>query len=257
MDLLTEERHSRSKLEAAVARELLALRQEIAKCQCANGNGGHTQTINQGSLTNDTKTLEKEIIHLKREQELLKIEVADLVQNNTVLKDKVVLLERNLTTMHNKQCDLNFRNETSHLEKVLQITNNKLNTVINNADARTQDFIALFQKFTGLEQNHTELKDNFILLQRNFTMDNTQCYLNFRNETSHLAKALQITNNKVNTITSDANARKQDFIALFQKVQSTEQRLENSRKSLEASQNMTFLKLQKEIINGGKSKILD
>jgi hypothetical protein len=37
MDLLTEERHSRSKLEVVVARELLALRQEIAKCQCANG----------------------------------------------------------------------------------------------------------------------------------------------------------------------------------------------------------------------------
>ena len=34
MDLLIEERDSRSKLEAAVKRELLALRQEIAKCQC-------------------------------------------------------------------------------------------------------------------------------------------------------------------------------------------------------------------------------
>jgi UDP-N-acetylenolpyruvoylglucosamine reductase len=77
-----------------------------------------------------------------------------------------------------------------------------------------------------------------------------------RNETNHLSKALQITNNKVNAITNDANARKQDFIALFQKVQSTEQRLENSTKSLEASQNMIFLKLQTEITNGGKSKIL-
>jgi hypothetical protein len=67
MDLLTEERHSRSKLEAAVARELLALRQEIAKCQCANRNGDHIQAINQASLSNDTKVLEEEIIHLKRD----------------------------------------------------------------------------------------------------------------------------------------------------------------------------------------------
>ena len=99
------------------------------------------------------------------------------------------------------------------------------------------------------------MKDNVIQLERNFTTEHTKCYLNFRNETSHLAKALQITNNKVNAIINDANARKQDFIALFQKVQSTEQRLENSTKSLGASQNMTFLKLQTEIINGGKSKI--
>ena len=182
MGLLTEERRSRSKLEAIVAQELLALRQEVAKSQCGNGNGGHIQINNQGSMTNDTNKLKEEIIHLKRDHELLKIEVAELVQNNTELKDKVVLLVRNLTTMQNKQCDINPRNETSRLEKALQITNNKLNAVTN-----------------------------------------------------------------------DANARKQDFIALLQKVQSTEQRLENSTKSLEASQNMTFLKLQKEIINGGKS----
>jgi hypothetical protein len=295
MDLLIEERSSRSKLETAVAQELLAVRQEIAKCQCRNGNGGHTQTINQGSPTNDTKTLEEEIIHLKRDQALLQTQVASIMENNTVLKDKVMLLERSLHTMKNTQCDLNIRNQTSHLEKELQITDNKLSAVMNEANARKQDFIALFQKFTGLNQNYTTLKDNVILLERNistmtnsrnqsfsalsekvagliqhntvlkdnviqlernFTMENTKCYLNFRNETSHLVKALQITNNKVNAITNDANARKQDFIALFQKFKSTEQRLENSTRLLEASQNMTFLKLQMEIINGGKSKIL-
>ena len=177
-----EERRFRSKLEAAVTRELLALRQEITKCQCGNGNCGHTQTINQGSLTNDTKPLEEEMIHLKRDHKLLKTDVVGLIQNNTELKDKVALLERSLTTIQNKQCDLNLRNETIRLEK-----------------------------------------------------------------------ALQITNNKLNAITNDANARKQDFIALLQTVQSTEQRLENSTRSLEASQNTTFLKLQQEIFNGGKS----
>ena len=181
MDLLIEERDSRSKLEAAVKRELLALRQEITKCQCGNGNGGHTQIIDQGSLANDTKTLEEEIIHLKRDQELLKTEVAGLIQNNTVLKDKIELLEQNLTTMENTKSDLNFRNETNRLEKALQMTNNKLNAVTNDVDAR-----------------------------------------------------------------------KQDFIALFQRVQSTDQRLENSTKSLEASQNRSFVELQKEILREGK-----
>jgi hypothetical protein len=362
MDLLIVERRSRSRLETAVAQELLALRQEIAKCQCGSGNGGHTQTINQGSLTNDTKSLEEEIFHLKLDKALLQTQVASLMQNNTILKDKVILLERSLHTMKNTQCDLDIRNETSHLEKTLQITDNKLNAVINDANARKQDFIVLLQQFIGLNQNHTilkdnviqlernistmsnsgnqsfivlsekvagliqnntVLKDNIIQLERNFAMENTKCrnetshleralqitnnklitakneansrnhsfialsekvagliqnstvlkdnvlqlernftmehtkgYLSFRNETSHLSKALQITNNKLNAITNDANARKQDFIALFQMVQSTEQRLENSTKSLEASQNMTFLKLQTEIIRGGKSKNL-
>jgi len=57
--LLTEERRSQSKLEAIVAQELLAFRQEIAKCQCGNGNGGHSLINNQGSFTNDTKYWKK------------------------------------------------------------------------------------------------------------------------------------------------------------------------------------------------------
>ena len=95
MGLLTEERRSWAKLEAIVAQELLALNQEVTKCQCGNGNGGHSQINNQGSLTNDKKSLKEEIIHLKREQELLKTEVAEIVKNSIVLKDRVVLLERN------------------------------------------------------------------------------------------------------------------------------------------------------------------
>jgi hypothetical protein len=156
-------------------------------------------------------------------------------------------LERNLT-MENTKC----RNETSQLEKALQITNNKLNA----ANSRNQSFIVLSEKVAGLIQNSTVLKDNVKQSEQNFTMNNTKCCLNFRNETSHVSKALQITNNKLNAVTNDAIARKQDFIALFQKVQSTEQRVENSTRSLEASQNITFLKLQTEITNGGKSKIL-
>ena len=258
MDLLTEERHSRSKLEAAVARELLALRQEIAKCQCANGNGGHTQAINQASLSNDTKVLEEEIIHMKREQALLQTQVAGLMQNNTVLKDKVMQLEQNLTTLRNTDFSLDVRNQTSHLEKALQIANNKLNAVINDANARKHNFSVMSQQVAGLMQVSTVLKDNVLQFERNLSaMEKTKCCLNFRSETSHLEKALQITNNKLNAVTNDVDARKQDFIALYRKVQSTEQLLENSTKSLEASQNMTFFKLQKEIINGGKSKILD
>jgi predicted RNase H-like nuclease (RuvC/YqgF family) len=152
MGLLTEERRSRSRLEAIVAQELLALRQDIAKCQRGNGNGGNSQFNNQGSLANDTKVLKEEISKLKRDHELLKTEVAGLMQNNTVLTDKVMELKRNLTTIQNMQSELTLRNETSHLEKELQITNNKLNAVTNEVDARKQDCIALSERFN--QQNN-------------------------------------------------------------------------------------------------------
>ena len=103
-------------------------------------------------------------------------------------------------------------------------------------------------------QNNTVLRDKVMELKQNLTTIQTmQSELTLRNETSHLEKELQITNNKLNAVTNEVDARKQDCIALSEKVQSTEQRLENSTKLLEAKQNMTVLKLQKEISRGGKS----
>jgi hypothetical protein len=52
-------------------------------------------------------------------------QVAGLMRNGTVLTDNVLQFERNLSAMEKTKCCLNFRSETSHLEKALQITNNK------------------------------------------------------------------------------------------------------------------------------------
>lgn len=49
-------------------------------------------------------------------------------------------------------------------------------------------------------------------------MENTKFSLKLRNETRHLAKALQITNIKVNAATNEAILRNQTFIALSEKV---------------------------------------
>jgi flagellar biosynthesis chaperone FliJ len=128
-----------------------------------------------------------------------------------------------------------------------------LNAIINNANARNQDFIVLLQQFIGLNQNHTilkdnviqlernisttaisrnqsfivlsekvagliqnntVLKDNVIQLERNFTIENTKC----RSEISHLERALEITNNKLIRAKNESNYRNQSFIALSEKV---------------------------------------
>ena len=175
------------------------------------------------------------------------------MQNNTMLKGKDIRLERSLHTTKNRQCDLDIRNETSHLEKALQITDNKLNAVINNANARNQDFIVLLQQFIELNQNHTilkdnviqlernistmaisrnqsfivlsekvaglvqnntVLKDNVIQLERNFTIENTKC----RNETSQLERALEITNNKLITAKNEANSRNQSLLRCLKRL---------------------------------------
>ena len=68
-----------------------------------------------------------------------------------------------------------------------------------------------------------------------------------RNETHRLELELQITKNKLSSVENDVNARKQDFIALFNKANSTKHELEHAKLSIDNTmakyQNQTLLKM--------------
>jgi spore maturation protein CgeB len=89
------------------------------------------------------------------------------MQNNTALKDKVALLEINLTTLQNRQCDLDIRNQPIHLEKALQITDNKLNEVINDANVRKQDFMTCVSVILALQKTCVSV---ILVLQRHVSL---------------------------------------------------------------------------------------
>jgi hypothetical protein len=75
-----------------------------------------------------------------------------------------------------------------------------------------------FLNHTSLEKNFFQLQQKLASLERLKGVANLGMIIDARNETNRLELELQMTNNKLSVVENDVSARKQDFIALFNKV---------------------------------------
>lgn len=64
---------------------------------------------------------------------------------------------------------------------------------------------------------------------------NLQTILNLTGDVTRWEHELQITNNRMNSIANDVSARKQDFIALFNKAELTDRNLDLALKTIETN----------------------
>ena len=113
---------------------------------------------------------------------------------------------------------------------------------------------SLHSKFEQLQLNHTSLEKFAFQLQQKLAaleslkgVANLGMIIDARNETNRLELELQMTNNQLSSVENDVNARKQDFIALFNKANSTEHELEHVKLSINnimaKYQNQTLLQM--------------
>jgi hypothetical protein len=112
----------------------------------------------------------------------------------------------------------------------------------------------LHSKFEQLQLNHTSLEKFAFQLQQKLAaleslkgVANLGMIIDARNETNRLELELQMTNNKLSVVENDVSARKQDFIALFNKADSTEHELEQAKllitNTMAKFQNQTLLQM--------------
>jgi len=95
---------------------------------------------------------------------------------------------------------------------------------------------SLHAKFEQLQLNHTSLeKFAFQLQQKLASLEslkggaNLEMIIDTRYQTNRLELELQMTNKKLSSVENDVNARKQDFIAFFNKADSTDHELEHAK----------------------------
>ncbi|XP_071171990.1 heavy metal-binding protein HIP-like [Mytilus edulis] len=100
----------------------------------------------------------------------------------------------------------------------------------------------LCQKLTELELNNTHMNSYARILEQELisvkqlkSVANLETVLNISSETKHLKNELQLTNNQLQSIANDVNARKQDFIALFNKADMTDKTLDLALKTIETN----------------------
>ena len=125
-------------------------------------------------------------------------------------------------------------------------------TMHDQYESLKSNYVTLKMKYDNLQENYTTLNnksDRFehelTLLKHLKVVSDLQSFAKLQNKTEHLEQELKKTNNKLSSLTNDGTSRKQDFIALLNKLQSIEQKTN----TLEVRHNDTTAVLQGELHN--------
>ena len=178
--------------------------------------------------------------------------LADEKRSRLKLEERVITLENELLATQNGVTN-NYHTGTKDNENRGQQmgTVNALDTKYTTLQSK---YDSLHSKFEKLQLNHTSLEKNVFQLQQKLAslerlkgVANLGMIIDARNETNRLELELQMTNNKLSVVENDVSARKQDFIALFNKADSTEYELEQAKllitNTMAKFQNQTLLQM--------------
>lgn len=166
LGLLAEEKQSRLKLEQQVEqmqRDLLSTQRGVTEVFHTAKSNNEILTLQNGTLENT----DSNYVDLKKKYNLLQNAFNELKVNYSILERFYHRMENKLTTiesMHGvsylKSID-KLRNETNELQQDIQATNYKLSSVVNDVNARKQDFLALYNKADKTEKEMTNVSASF------------------------------------------------------------------------------------------------
>lgn len=140
------------------------------------------------------------------------------------LKQELVTTKTELTTELNNLkrsgCASDIRNKTANLLRDFDIIKRESEVI------KTQNALCL-EELTVTKNRSLVLENEVAHLQQLQSVSDLQTVLNLKTLTNHLSQEIQATNSRQQAITSEANARKEDFQALFQRIQVYEKDLKN------------------------------
>lgn len=144
------------------------------------------------------------------------------------LQQELVTTKADLTTEINglKQCGCasNIKNKTSILQ-------NEFNILKQDHDALKIKYENFQKELNGTNNRSIMLENEMSLLRQLKSVSDLKVIFDLQNKTKHLEQEIQATNSRQQAINSEASARKQDFLALYQKVQISETEIQSNNLS--------------------------
>jgi len=210
---------------------------------CAISDGLLLDTLKKAPVTSSSFLTDThfnmlmDLLHDER-QSRVKLEnyVNDLRQELTLTKQEV-----RMNNQIRKDCNGTIQ---QHLLEGI----NK--TIYNKYESLKSNYVSLKMKYDNLHDHYTTLNNKSDQFERELTLlkhlkvvSDLQSVAKLQNKTQHLELELRKTNNKVSSLTNDGTSRKQDFIALLNKVQFIEQKTD----TLAVRHNDTTAVLQEEL----------
>ncbi|VDI49111.1 Hypothetical predicted protein [Mytilus galloprovincialis] len=183
-NMLIDERRARQQQDRLIEQlqqDLLATKQEVTQKYIVwNKNNGTLENLYL-ELENKTKNMERncnsmlvsfkavanKYTELQNNYTMLKNLVVKVETTNHVLENKTNLIEKEnkmltqLQTISDLKSVYNLWNQTKHLEEELLKTNYNLESIVNDVDARKQDFLALFSRLKSTDKKLDNVSESF------------------------------------------------------------------------------------------------
>ncbi|CAC5396782.1 unnamed protein product [Mytilus coruscus] len=166
----------------------------------------------------------------------------------TQLQSELLTTQQEVT---NKYLDLNKCTFNGTLEKQYNHLLNKTDTLQNRFNILEQHYTALQTEYLQQQKTHSvdimyihqnlskldvitkDLGNELLSLKHLKTVSDLQRVNDILNDTKHLEDEIQKTNGKVNNLENDLEARKNDVLALFNKADLTERKLDKKLNELD------------------------
>ncbi|CAG2192382.1 unnamed protein product [Mytilus edulis] len=153
------------------------------------------------------------------------------------LKNELVATQQGVTT------NFHASNSVNHtLKAELGILKEDMRKMISSNSNLQNEYNLVKAELNELKLNYSQTNQYNSLLEQELSavkqlksVANLQTILNLTDDTKRLEHELQIMNNKMSSIANDVSARKQDFIALFNKAELTERSLDLALKTIETN----------------------
>ncbi|XP_071171944.1 myosin-J heavy chain-like [Mytilus edulis] len=164
---------------------------------------------------------------------------ARLKQNTKIsqLENELIATQQGVTTNF---IAAHSGNDT--VKTILVVMEGNMRKMVSNYSNLQNEYNLVKAELNELKFNVTRTNQYASLLEQELSnvkqlksVANLQTVVNLTDDAKRLEHELQITNNKMSSIANDVSARKQDFIALYNKAEFTEHSLDLALKTIETN----------------------
>lgn len=150
-------------------------------------------------------------------------------QSRVQLERYVLSLDNTVRNM-NVKFDSDLRNLNTSLSSPCSLENQ--NETVDDINYLRLKYMKLSEQNRFLNKTNSQLENKIMALEQNIeslnhldSVSDLQTLMALLNKTDQLETENRLFNHRLNSLSSDATARKQDFIALYQNVQGLDQQI--------------------------------
>ncbi|XP_071123385.1 uncharacterized protein [Mytilus edulis] len=150
----------------------------------------------------------------------------------TQISQALLTLQQEVTRYQNQNQSGSVHNRLLECKNKTEKLQRELETVIGNFEIMKNEYMLVVQNLTNVDTKANQINKEIVMLKNLKSVTDLRNISDIFNKTDRNELEIKMTNHRMNEVINDANARKQDVIALYNKADLTESNLDKHLKKL-------------------------